>query len=54
MLGMNVDMMKQYINFVGDRLMMQLGYKKIYNVSNPFDFIESLRAGFTNPALKTE
>ena len=42
MLGMNVDMMKQYIKFVGDRLMMQLGYKKIYNVSNPFDFMENI------------
>jgi ribonucleotide reductase beta subunit family protein with ferritin-like domain len=42
MLGMNVDMMKQYVKFVGDRLMMQLGYKKIYNVSNPFDFMENI------------
>ena len=42
MLGMNVPMMKQYIKFVGDRLMMQLGYKKIYNVSNPFDFMENI------------
>ena len=42
MLGMNVDMMTQYIKFVGDRLMMQLGYKKIYNVSNPFDFMENI------------
>jgi len=42
MLGMNIDMMKQYIKFVGDRLMMQLGYKKIYNVSNPFDFMENI------------
>ena len=42
MLGMNVTMMKQYIKFVGDRLMMQLGYKKIYNVTNPFDFMENI------------
>ena len=42
MLGMNVDMMKQYIKFVGDRLLLQLGYKKIYNVSNPFDFMENI------------
>jgi ribonucleotide reductase beta subunit family protein with ferritin-like domain len=40
MLGMNVDMMKQYIKFVGDRLMVQLGYSKIFNVGNPFDFME--------------
>ena len=42
MLGMNVEMMKQYIKFVGDRLLLQLGYKKIYNVSNPFDFMENI------------
>ena len=54
MLGMNIAMMKQYVRFVGDRLMIQLGYGKIYNVVNPFDFMESLRAGFTNPALRIE
>jgi ribonucleotide reductase beta subunit family protein with ferritin-like domain len=32
--------MTQYIKFVADRLAVQLGYKKIYNVSNPFDFME--------------
>jgi len=42
MLGMNVDLMKQYIKFVGDRLMIQLGYNKIWNVNNPFDFMESI------------
>ena len=42
MLGMNVEMMKQYIKFVGDRLLLQLSYKKIYNVSNPFDFMENI------------
>jgi len=42
MLGMNVAMMKQYVRFVGDRLMIQLGYGKIYNVSNPFDFMENI------------
>ena len=42
MLGMNTNMMKQYIKFVGDRLMIQLGYGKIYNVSNPFDFMENI------------
>ena len=34
--------MKQYIKFVGDRLMVQLGYAKIYNVANPFDFMENI------------
>ena len=42
MLGMNIAMMKQYVRFVGDRLMIQLGYGKIYNVSNPFDFMENI------------
>ena len=32
--------MKQYIEFVADRLCTQLGYDKIYNSSNPFDFME--------------
>ena len=39
MLGMNTEMMKQYIKFVGDRLMIQLGYSKIWKVANPFDFM---------------
>jgi ribonucleoside-diphosphate reductase subunit M2 len=40
LIGMNSDLMTQYIKFVADRLSVQLGYKKIYNVSNPFDFME--------------
>ena len=42
MLGMNTDLMKQYIKFVGDRLMIQLGYSKIWKVSNPFEFMEHI------------
>jgi ribonucleotide reductase beta subunit family protein with ferritin-like domain len=37
---MNSDLMTQYIKFVADRLVVQLGYKKIYNAANPFDFME--------------
>jgi ribonucleoside-diphosphate reductase beta chain len=37
---MNAQLMTQYIQFVADRLCLQLGYDKIYNVSNPFDFME--------------
>jgi ribonucleoside-diphosphate reductase beta chain len=37
---MNSDLMQQYIKFVADRLCIQLGYNKIYNVTNPFDFME--------------
>ncbi len=40
LIGMNADLMSQYIKFVADRLAVQLGYKKIYNVTSPFDFME--------------
>ena len=40
LIGMNSDLMTQYIKFVADRLVVQLGYKKIYNITNPFDFME--------------
>ena len=40
LIGMNADMMKTYIEFVSDRLLVQLGYEKIWNSSNPFDFME--------------
>ena len=40
LIGMNAELMTQYIKFVADRLVVQLGYKKIYNVANCFDFME--------------
>ena len=40
MIGMNARLMSQYIEFVADRLCVQLGYDKIYNSSNPFEFME--------------
>ena len=40
MIGMNSTLMIQYIEFVADRLCLQLGYDKIYNTKNPFDFME--------------
>lgn len=40
MIGMNSKLMIQYIEFVADRLALQLGYDKIYNTTNPFDFME--------------
>ncbi len=40
LIGMNSNLMTQYIKFVADRLCLQLGYDKIYNVSNPFQFME--------------
>jgi ribonucleotide reductase beta subunit family protein with ferritin-like domain len=40
LIGMNSQLMTQYIQFCADRLCVQLGYDKIYNVGNPFDFME--------------
>ena len=42
LIGMNNTLMNQYIEHVADRLIVYLGYNKIYNVSNPFDFMESI------------
>jgi ribonucleoside-diphosphate reductase beta chain len=40
LIGMNADMMCQYIEFVADRLLVALGCIKVYNATNPFDFME--------------
>lgn len=40
LIGMNSELMTQYIKFVADRLSVQLGYKKIYNVENCFPWME--------------
>jgi ribonucleoside-diphosphate reductase subunit M2 len=40
LIGMNAKLMSQYIEFVGDRLCIQLGIDKLYNSQNPFDFME--------------
>ena len=42
LIGMNAELMKQYIEFVADRLSLQLGYPKIYGATNPFDFMERI------------
>lgn len=42
LIGMNAELMKQYIEFVADRLSLQLGYPKIYGAANPFDFMERI------------
>lgn len=42
LIGMNAKLMSQYIEFVADRLLMSLGYDKIYNATNPFDFMEMI------------
>lgn len=42
LIGMNADLMCQYIEFVADRLLQALGCNKFYNASNPFDFMEMI------------
>lgn len=42
LIGMNSKLMCQYIEFVADRLLVSLGYPKIYNATNPFDFMETI------------
>ncbi len=42
LIGMNSDLMSQYIEFVADRLLNELGNPKIYNVANPFDFMDMI------------
>ncbi|KFZ23840.1 hypothetical protein V502_01684 [Pseudogymnoascus sp. VKM F-4520 (FW-2644)] len=49
LLGMNANLMKQYIEFVADRLLLSLGNEKYYKSTNPFDFMENISlAGKTN------
>lgn len=49
LIGMNADMMCQYIEFVADRLLVALGVPKVYNVTNPFDFMDLISlTGKTN------
>ena len=40
LIGMNSELMCQYIEFVADRLLLEVGCPKKYNVENPFDFME--------------
>jgi ribonucleoside-diphosphate reductase beta chain len=42
MIGMNATLMGEYIEFVADRLSVQLGYSKVYGTQNPFDFMERI------------
>lgn len=46
LIGMNSELMKEYVKFCADRLLAQLGYSKLYNVNCPFDFMT--RIGLTN------
>ena len=42
LIGMNSDLMKQYLEFVADRLLVDLGCSKVYNSENPFDFMTNI------------
>ena len=42
LIGMNAKLMQQYIEFVADRLLMELGNEKVFNAANPFDFMEMI------------
>ena len=42
LIGMNASLMTEYIEFVADRLVVQLGYEKMYYTKNPFDFMEMI------------
>lgn len=42
LIGMNADLMSQYIEFVADRLLVDLGCKKVYNSKQPFDWMENI------------
>ncbi|MBS1522350.1 MAG: ribonucleotide-diphosphate reductase subunit beta [Bacteroidetes bacterium] len=42
LIGMNAKLMSQYIEFVADRWLVELGYDKVYNTTNPFDFMEMI------------
>ncbi|KAF3362665.1 Ribonucleoside-diphosphate reductase small chain [Chlamydiales bacterium STE3] len=49
LIGMNADLMCQYIEFVADRLLVALGSPKLYNATNPFDFMDMISlTGKTN------
>jgi len=42
LIGMNSELMIQYIKYVADFLLVQMGYKKVYNLENPFNFMEAI------------
>jgi ribonucleoside-diphosphate reductase beta chain len=42
LIGMNAELMCQYIEFVADRLLLELGCSKVWNSTNPFDFMDMI------------
>ena len=54
LIGMNSDMMSEYIDFCADRLLVSLGCSKHYNTTNPFNWMEqiSLQYVFSNDSIE--
>ena len=50
LIGMNAELMCQYIEFVADRLLMELNCSKIYLSTNPFDFMDMICLLYTSPS----
>ena len=48
LIGMNSQLMSQYIEFTADRLLLNLGYSKLYNVINPFLFMQNINIEIKN------
>jgi ribonucleoside-diphosphate reductase beta chain len=48
LIGMNANLMTQYLEFVTDRLLVELGCDRVYNSSNPFDFMDMISLQGTN------
>jgi ribonucleoside-diphosphate reductase beta chain len=42
LIGMNANLMTQYLEFVADRLLVELGCARVYNSNNPFDFMDMI------------
>ena len=53
LIGMNATLMSQYVKFVADRLLVSLGYEKLYKTTNPFEWMEmiSLQVRYINHTL---
>lgn len=48
LIGMNSDLMSQYIEFIADKILKNLGYSKLYNVVNPFLFMQNININVKN------
>ena len=49
LIGMNAELMSQYIHYIADRLLLMFGLEKVYHTENPFDWMEIISVqGKTN------